>query len=91
MSEIRPNPLSRSGIHLGNNRSGDWQSLRLIVYRTSPALLSVALITRSRAGTEALDGEIRGLQVAWAPASEVGDLRHYALVQALQAVTQTRR
>jgi len=65
--------------------------LRFLVHRSDSQWLHVALITKTANGQEALDGEIRAFKVAWDPRPEYGDLRIYALTQALRAVTQTRR
>lgn len=90
MSEIQPAPAVRNQFNLGNNRSGEWRSLRLLVYRTRGLWLTAGLVETSFNGIERLDGRIAGLQVAWDPALCVGDLRLYALQQALEGVAQTR-
>lgn len=90
MSEIQKNAGPRSQIFIGNNRSGDWKSLRFLVSRTSATYLTVALITRTYGGHEMLDGEIRGLQVPWNGLEEGVDLRYYALNRALVGLAQTR-
>lgn len=90
MSEIRRNWSPSSELSIGNNRSGEWRSLRLNIYRTSDLQLTVALITRTAGGVESLDGEIRGIQVPWDGANRRHDSRFYALRQALIGVTQTR-
>lgn len=90
MSEIQRKAGPYNRITIGNNRSGDWHSLRLLVSRTSNLNLTVALITRTYAGYERLDGEIRGIQVPWDGKAPVPELRYYALRQALIGLTQTR-
>jgi hypothetical protein len=91
MSEISNWPTVRNHFDIGNNRYGGWKSLRFMVSRDSTPWLTVALITTPLGGHPTLDAGIRGLQVAWDPRLSEGDVRLYAIQQALSGVTQTRR
>lgn len=90
MSEIRPIPAGRNFFQIGNSRSTEWNSLRLMVYRDHTPYLTVALVEQAKQGHPHLDSRIRGLQVPWDPSLCSGDLRTFALQQALLGVTQTR-
>lgn len=90
MSGHLPLPPTKNAFEIGNNRSGEWRSLRLLVYRDSTEYLTVALVEQAKAGHPRLDGRIRGLQVAWFPKYADYDLRLYALTTALAGVVQTR-
>lgn len=91
MSEIHPLIRTRNLLQIGNSRSVEWQVLRLLVSRDRTPYLTVALIEQAKNAHPQLDSRIRGLQVAWDPALCSGDLRTFALQQALLGVTQTRR
>lgn len=91
MSEIHPYINTKNRLSIGNSRSVEWQVLRLLVSRDRTPYLTVALIEQAKNSHPQLDSRIRGLQVAWDPALCSGDLRTFALQQALLGVTQTRR
>lgn len=80
---------TRNAFTVGNNRPGEWQSLRFMVYRDRTEYLTVALVEQAKGGHPHMDGRIRGLQVAWYPKYADYDLRLYALHTALAGVTQT--
>lgn len=86
MSEIRNLPPTKNAFEIGNNRSSEWASLRLMVYRDRTPFLTVALVEQGRYGHPRLDGRIRGIQVAWDPSLALVDLRLYALQEALSGV-----
>jgi len=90
MSEIQSRIATRNQFNIGNSRSTEWCSLRLMVYRDHTPYLTVALVEQARKGHPLLDSRIRGLQVPWDPTLCSGDLRTFALQQALLGVTQTR-
>lgn len=91
MSEVVRNIPTRNRFEIGNSRSTEWSNLRLMVYRDRTPYLTVALVEQAKNGHPHLDSRIRGLQVAWDPSLCSGDLRTFALQQALLGVTQTRR
>jgi len=90
MSEIRNPLVVRNRIAVGSSRPGHWQTLRLVVHRSTGDWLTAALIETSWTGSSALDSRIKGGQLAWDPSLAQGvDLRLYALSRALQALSQT--
>ena len=91
MSGALPLPRIKNAFEIGNSRSSEWRSLRFVVARDSTPYLTAALVTQARDGIPHLDSNIRGLQVAWDPDMAPGDLRLWAIYQALLGVVQTGR